>query len=64
MLVWFCNREDLAVLGAGFEISRATAYRYAAEGRAVLAARTPQLSDALEQVAADGWSHVTWTAPG
>lgn len=58
VLVWFRKREDLAVLGAGFGISRATAYRYAAEGRAVLAARAPQLSDALERVAADGWSHV------
>lgn len=45
VLVWFRKREDLAVLGAGSGISRATAYRYAAEGRAVLAARTPQLSD-------------------
>lgn len=58
VLVWFRKREDLAVLDAGFAISRATAYRYAAEGRAVLAARAPQLSDALERVAANGWSHV------
>ena len=27
-VVWFRKREDIAVLGAGFGISRATAYRY------------------------------------
>jgi hypothetical protein len=28
VLVWFRKGEDLALLGAGFGISRATAYRY------------------------------------
>ena len=39
VLVWFCKAEDTALLGAGFGISRATAYRYIAEGVAVLAAQ-------------------------
>ena len=39
VLAWFRKRENLTLLGAGFGISRVTAYRYAAEGRAVLAAR-------------------------
>jgi hypothetical protein len=40
-LVWFRKREDLTVLGAGFGISRATAYRYRDEAVDVLAARAP-----------------------
>ena len=41
--------------GAGFGVSRATAYRYLAEAVRVLAAQTPTLHDALRRVAADGW---------
>lgn len=44
--------------GAGFGVSRATAYRYVAEGVAVLAAQAPGLHEALRRVADDGWSHV------
>jgi hypothetical protein len=58
VLVWFRKHEDLTVLGAGFGISRATAYRYRDEGLAVLAVQAPDLHQALERVAAEGWSHV------
>jgi DDE superfamily endonuclease len=56
--VWFRKGEDKALLGAGFGVSRATAYRYVAEGIKVLAAQAPDLHAALKRVAADGWSHV------
>jgi len=58
VLVWFRKGGDKTTLGAGFGVSRATAYRYVAEAVAVLAAQTPTLHDALRRVAADGWSHV------
>jgi hypothetical protein len=58
VLVWFRKGEDKTTLGAGFGVSRATAYRYVAEAVAVLTAQTPTLHDALRRVAADGWSHV------
>ncbi|GAA2534360.1 transposase family protein [Pilimelia columellifera] len=58
VLVWFRKGEDKSILGAGFGVSRATAYRYVTEGIEVLAAQAPDLRDALERVAADGWSHV------
>jgi hypothetical protein len=48
----------LLLLGAGFGISRATAYRYRDEGVAVLAAQAQDLHTALRRAAADGWSHV------
>jgi hypothetical protein len=57
-LVWFRKREDLAVLGAGFGISRATAYRYRDEVIAVLAAQAPDLTRALHRVQAEGWAYV------
>jgi hypothetical protein len=58
VLVWFRKAEDLTLLGAGFGISRATAYRYRDEGVAVLAAQAQDLHTALRRVAADGWSYV------
>jgi hypothetical protein len=58
VVVWFRKSEDLTLLGAGFGISRATAYRYRDEGIAVLAAQAQDLHTALRRVAADGWSHV------
>jgi DDE superfamily endonuclease/Helix-turn-helix of DDE superfamily endonuclease len=58
VLVWFRKGEDKTLLAAGFGVSRATAYRYLAEGIKVLAAQAPDLHAALERVAADGWSHV------
>ncbi len=54
VLVWFRKHEDLTLLGAGFGISRATAYRYHDEGVAVLAAQDQDLHTALRKVAADG----------
>jgi hypothetical protein len=58
VLAWFRKGEDLTLLGAGFGISRATAYRYRDEGIAVLAAQAQDLHTALWRVADDGWSHV------
>jgi hypothetical protein len=58
VLAWFRKGEDKTLLGAGFGVSRATAYRYLAEGVQVLAAQAPDLHDALRRVAAEGWSHV------
>ena len=58
VLVWFRKGEDLLLLGAGFGISRATAYRYRDEGVAVLAGQAQDLHTALRRAAADGWSHV------
>ena len=58
VLVWFRKHEDLTLLGAGFGISRATAYRYRDEGVAVLAAQAQDLHTALKRAAADGWSYV------
>jgi hypothetical protein len=58
VLVWLRTRADLAVLGAGFGISRATAYRYRDETVQVLASQAPELYDALAHVAAQGWAHV------
>jgi hypothetical protein len=58
VLIWFRKAEDITLLGAGFGISRATAYRYRDEGIAVLAAQADDLHTALRRAAADGWSHV------
>jgi hypothetical protein len=58
VLVWFRTKQDIAVVGAGFAVSRATAYRYRDEGLKVLAEQAPDLHDALEGVAEQGWSHV------
>jgi DDE superfamily endonuclease len=58
VLVWFRKGEDKSLLGAGFGVSRATAYRYLAEGIKVLTAEAPDLHAALQRVADDGWSHV------
>jgi DDE superfamily endonuclease len=53
-----CWRQAWTLLGAGFGLSRATAYRYVAEGIKVLTAQAPDLHDALTRVADEGWSHV------
>jgi DDE superfamily endonuclease len=57
-LVWFRKREDITVLAAGFGVSRATGYRYRDEAVAVLAAQAPNLTEALEWVAEEGWAYV------
>ena len=58
ILVWFRKAEDPALLGAGFRVSRATAYRYLAEGLTVLTAQAPDLHQALRRAAADGHAFV------
>jgi DDE superfamily endonuclease/Helix-turn-helix of DDE superfamily endonuclease len=58
VLAWFRKGEEPTLLGAGFGISRATCYRYLAEGITVLAARASDLHTALRRVAADGWAYV------
>jgi len=58
VLAWFRKGEDKTLLGAGFGVSRATAYRYLAEGIKVLAAQAPDLHTVLRRVADEGWSHV------
>lgn len=58
VLVWFRTRGDVEVLGAGFGLSRATAYRYRDEGIKVLAEQAPDLHESLNRVAEQGWSHV------
>jgi hypothetical protein len=58
VLVWFRKGEDKTLLGAGFAVSRATAYRYVAEAIAVLCAQAPDLHTALHRVADEGWAHV------
>jgi hypothetical protein len=58
VLVWFRKNEDIALLAAGFGVSRATGYRYVAEGRRVLSAQAPDLHETLEQVAEAGWAYV------
>ncbi len=58
VLIWFRKADDVTLLGAGFRISRATAYRYLAEGITVLAAHRPDLHQALHRVAEEGWQFV------
>lgn len=58
VLIWFRKAEDPTLLGAGFGVSRATAYRYVAEGITVLAACRPDLHDALQRAADEGWAFV------
>ena len=48
-LAWFREQRDVALLGAGFQISQATAYRYLDETIGVLAAQAPDLHEALQQ---------------
>jgi hypothetical protein len=57
-LVWFRKNEEMTALAAGFGISRATGYRYRDEVVTVLSAQAPDLHEALERVAEQGWSHV------
>jgi hypothetical protein len=58
VLAWFRTQGDVQIMGAGFGVSRATAYRYRDEGVTVLAERVPDLHEALTEVAEQGWSHV------
>jgi hypothetical protein len=58
VLVWMRTKGEVEVIGAGFGVPRATAYRYRDEALTVLAAQAPDLHDALQEVAEQGWSHV------
>jgi hypothetical protein len=58
-LAWYRDRVSIPRLGAGFGLSQATAYRYIDEVTAVLAARAPELREALERAAAAGTAYVT-----
>jgi hypothetical protein len=55
-LVW-PRKGDVQIVGAGFGVPRATAYRYRDEGITVLAEQAPDLHEALQQVAEQGGSH-------
>lgn len=57
-LIWFRERRNVALIGKGFAISQATAYCYLHEAIDVLAERAPDLTGALQRVAAEGFSHV------
>src|SRR4051794_22345954 len=52
------TKGEVEVIGAGFGVPRATAYRYRDEALTVLAAQAPDLHEALQEVAEQGWSHV------
>jgi hypothetical protein len=54
VLVWLRTKGDVEIVGAGFTLSRATAYRYRDEGVRVLAAQAPDLHEALAEVAEQG----------
>ena len=43
VLVWFRTKGDVEIVGAGFRLARATAYRYRDEGVRVLAAQAPEM---------------------
>src|SRR5207248_2518269 len=57
-LAWFRDRPDVERLGKGFDLSRATAYRYRDEVIMVLAAYAPDLREALERAVEDGLPHL------
>jgi len=57
-LRWFRDRTAIGALARDHGISRATAYRYVDEVTGVLAARAPELPQALERAAAGGAAFV------
>jgi hypothetical protein len=58
VLRWFRDRTDPAALGRDHGVSRATAYRYIDEGIDVLAARAPDLHEAVQQASDDELAHL------
>lgn len=58
ILRWFRGEHDIPKLGRDHHVSRATAYRYIAEGIDVLAAQAPDLHEALDRAQADGLAYV------
>ena len=57
-LAYLRDRVEIERLGAGFGLSRATAYRYIAEAVRVLSEQAPDLQEALERAAEDGLAHL------
>ena len=49
---------NVALTGKGLGISQATSYRYLDDVIDVLAARAPDLHQALQRAQDDGWSHL------
>ncbi|MFE3546675.1 transposase family protein [Nocardia sp. NPDC059177] len=58
LVAWFRKHDDIAVLGAGFGISRATSYRYHEEGVAVLGDQAPDLHEVLLRAHTEGLTHL------
>jgi hypothetical protein len=58
VIAWFRDRPNITRHGAAFAISQSTAYRYLHEGIDVLAARAPDLHQALQDALARGLSHL------
>lgn len=58
VLAWFRDKPDIERLGAGFGLTRSTAYRYVDEGIRVLAAKAPTLTDALQRAEAEQVPHL------
>ena len=54
VLAWFRDGGDVERLGAGFGLSRATAYRYRDEGIGALAEKAPDLVDVMAAAVRDG----------
>src|SRR3954465_2474950 len=54
VLVWMRTRGEVTVIGAGFGVPRATAYRYRDEALTMLAAQASDLHEALQVGAAQG----------
>lgn len=59
VLRWFRDGVRVERLARDFGVSTATAYRYLHEGIAVLAARAPDLHEALDRARGAGLGHVT-----
>lgn len=57
-LAYFRDRLEIERLGAGFGLSRATAYRYLEEAIRVLSDQAPDLQEALERAQRDGMPHL------
>ena len=56
-LAWFRSKPNVRLRALAFGLSQATGYRYLDEVIAILAARAPDLHQALEQAVADGVPH-------
>ena len=57
-LAYFRDRVEIERLGAGFGLSRATAYQYIEEAVRLLSEQAPELQDAFERAAKDGMPHL------